>query len=457
MASSSKKGRWIIGAVGVMWVVANLPLVLAAGAAATGAWFLINRRLQRLKDTLKRLGFDVHVSNQLYRFRVVARRGDTRVTISGGWRTGGSLTTLTLRLTDPLLPGVRILQGDEPGLRTGCPSFDAEHLVTGSSLRTALAHLGLRGRTAVNQLRRSGATIEHGAVEHELRPADLTTHLIGVTLDAAEALTLRGRTVEEALADNAVTDPEAGVRLANLRQLLLHNPSSQPAMVAAHASLRLPGWGARIEAAAFLAPAAGDLLMEAMTQVGVTEEERVRALEVILAHYPPEMALAAVTAGLRSTHRAVRVAALVRAAGLSKERLQPLLLELILTADDAEGTRIAQLLTERGDWQAEEALLNLLTRTDPGVRLAAIGALGAVGTGRAIDSLEPLTRGFFGNGPEKAAAKAALERIKVRRAASPVGRVSLADMGDVRGGLSLADAPHQEPIADPPEFEPVSS
>ena len=75
---------------------------------------------------------------------------------------------------------------------------------------------------------------------------------------------------------------------------------------------------------------------------------------------------------------------------------------------------IAEALGNIGHAASQPALLQLLKHTDGRVQLAALNALGCIGTPTVIERLKPYTKGAFTNKSLRIAASRALEKIQSR-------------------------------------------
>src|SRR5512140_374903 len=84
--------------------------------------------------------------------------------------------------------------------------------------------------------------------------------------------------------------------------------------------------------------------------------------------------------------------------------------------------RSGRCFARRSQRSAEPALLGLLTHRAEPVRLAAVTALGRIGTIRAVETLLPLTKGVLALG-EKKAARDAIAIIQARLGEAEAGRL----------------------------------
>ena len=108
---------------------------------------------------------------------------------------------------------------------------------------------------------------------------------------------------------------------------------------------------------------------------------------------------------------------------------------------------LADAIGAIGDATAESALLARLTVESTEARVAVINALGLVGSASAVDDLLPLTHGLAQPGSVKAAARGAIARIQSRLLGAAEGQLSIADLSQKAGTLSLSDT--QGALSDP--------
>ena len=89
--------------------------------------------------------------------------------------------------------------------------------------------------------------------------------------------------------------------------------------------------------------------------------------------------------------------------------------------------------------RGEEVLLSMLDSGDVVVLRATARALERCGTLAAVEPLLPHSKGMLTDGELKQAARQAIDAIQARHGGGERGAFSIADGGDVRGGLSIAE------------------
>jgi hypothetical protein len=102
---------------------------------------------------------------------------------------------------------------------------------------------------------------------------------------------------------------------------------------------------------------------------------------------------------------------------------------------------LASGLDRAGSPENERLLWALLEHRDKDVKLAAVRALERRGTLASVAKLKALTRGFFPDASIHAAAERAVAAIQGRVKDADPGRLSLVEVDDGSGQLSLSASP----------------
>lgn len=374
--------------------------------------------------------------------KVVITRNTITLTAGGD---GEIPRNLSLRVDTLGLLGRLISQRDSS---IGDSKFD-DFVVLPELDEYVCAALSSRARELLLQLLRGGGAVRDGVLVLEDRdgsdsePAWLEQQLELLAELGAE-LSVLPSSLHRRLAQNASTDPSAGVRLRNLRYL------SEPGVAAPHTllvdtarkllaepDLQLHSLAARqlgAEGFPALYALAADAALDTAPRVEALEalgQANAPGLEPLLAELlsqpsAPELTLALLTGvgalGLVSLHGAV----------------------LHGTGSPHEGVRAAAVraLGQLADHPAapggtEQHLLQLLGDPSDDVQRASAEALGAVGSVRAVEPLLGLTGGL-GRAALRQAARGAIAQIQSRLGDVEAGRLSLTD-GSLEGAVRLAD------------------
>jgi len=268
---------------------------------------------------------------------------------------------------------------------------------------------------------------------------------LGEMLDAAVAILRPFATIPsdvvESLARNATSDPDAGVRYKSLDLALSRYGQHPAALRAKEVALRDADPRVATLAAIYGGAQAREVLAAGAQSAAVEPDLRVRALRALVERFEPALCETAVRAGLADRESpqmrllAADLAGKIRIKGTASS-----LLKLGLEAEPETACAAARSLGLCREEQAEAHLLRVLERDDSEVRAAAATALGDVGTALAVEKLLPLTQGFLGSGAVKAAARAAVDRIRARRAEAGAGGLTVAEPSADGGSLSLPEA-----------------
>jgi HEAT repeat protein len=197
-------------------------------------------------------------------------------------------------------------------------------------------------------------------------------------------------------------------------------------------------------------PAADDLSPETFDEIrSVAEWKRgapdVRALAVRAlaerfsrARIAPVLDRVIETAGGFTRDSAIEVALAIH----HRPELE-LLLSIVLFAPPRTAQLIAASLAWYQDERVEPALIDLLSREEKSVRLAAIEALARIGTRVAVEPLLRIADGIHSS-DLRTSARAAIDRIQARMGPTDRGELSIIEADDQAGALSV---PSEEPGA----------
>ena len=333
-------------------------------------------------------------------------------------------------------------------VKTGDATFDEAIDVEGAAT-VALAVLDADTRTAlISAANDRRFRVEDGVLQVELagasHDADQIVSIIERMVTLASHLAPGGKTKRERLLGNATADPSAGVRRKNLERLIDDHPAApetrracQQSLVDADASIVL------LSARALGAdgrPALEGLLVDSWQSA----EIRLAALDSLDATGDRERVVLLAQRLLDATEPELRTRAIMILGGARHRASGPRIAALVESVADsgasaAEDEAIAHALGAMRDPASEAALLTLLGRETPAVRVAAAAALGACGTTAAVETLRAATGALFDR-RLTAACETAIASIQARAEGAAEGQVSLAEP-DEAGKVSLAAVP----------------
>ena len=332
----------------------------------------------------------------------------------------------------------KILTGEDVLLRD--PDFDRDVNIHGHE-DEVVALMDHRTRRGVMELVGLGGSIEDGTITLR-RPgvardrAELV-RLTSLLLDLGKRLNHRPFPVR--LLENAQSDPLFDVRVRNLEVLAKRYGFLAEAKTATARALEDKSPRVRVAGALLDKGEAGLTVLQSLVQdAGVPADVRAASLEHLVTIFSYENAKAAVSAALEASDVGLKRAAV---AAVSRAKDADRALEIAALASETDAAlceAVATTLGQLGDARAEGALIKLLDREEPAVRLAAAKALGLVGTVHAVEPLLPLTRGLLGDDKVREAAQDAVRRIQLRLGDAEAGRVSIAKVEDVAGAVSVA-------------------
>jgi HEAT repeat protein len=372
----------------------------------------------------------------------------------------GSLVDLTLRAeSGPAAadegPAREIETGDEP--------FDRVFHVTGP-MAAVRAVLTAPMRADLLSLR---AEADLEVVGGELRahipwkpsPLARTEPLLLRTLprllEAAHALRPPSD-LPDALATNALSDPEPSVRIGNLLALVREWPALEITASTLRAACADADEGVRVRAAIALGAAGSDVLLEVARRASAHDRPAARAIVALGDRLTSEEAASILARSLRARHPETARACLHHLAQSGQETVIPVL-SRVLTVEHGElAVAAAEALALTGLSAAEPPLLAALGRDVAAVRQAAAAALGRIGTVEAVLRLREMETGDSDDATRRAA-RVAMAAIQSRLPGASPGQLSLSAeeggtlslAGEETGRLSLGPTAPGSPLAEP--------
>lgn len=356
-------------------------------------------------------------------------------------------------------PPARAPAGDP--LRTYDPRFDAAFVTYGraagvfarldADLRAALIDLDAKVELTVEADRLVAVTRRACPSGPEL------VRIIHRLVEVACALGAPPGPLAPRLLANAAADPEPGVRYENLDLLLREHADTAEAT----RGLEL-AWNASEPGIRYLAAIRrGDEGLPFLEQTAVDPASPVPLRVLVLRHlarHAPRARVLPLLHGLldggggpalparpreagggRAAPRMIREPVIALLGRLAAPESLPLLIRLAWSPSEAQETRcvVAAALGNLGDPAAEPCLLAMLEDRDPEVAVAAITALGRVGTSASISAIHraiqrhPRARGLTSAG------RTALARIELRLGPGGRGHLSMVEVPAQVGALSL--------------------
>jgi len=343
------------------------------------------------------------------------------------------LTGLEIHRAPDNLPWTRQPEG-------GDSKFESAFLVLGPD-RLANALFDAETRRLMLSLGSERLDISGGQMSAGMS-VEQAPRLLPPLLDLAKRLA-RPLDVAERLADNALQDPIATVRLRNLVLLLRESPEDPKTVATLRAACADRNARVRLRAAGEMGAEGYSVLAELTDSVqDEVSEEAVRLLgrNLPLPRLRETLAQAV-------HHRHVRTArACLEALSLSGDAADVEALTKVMAVHEGElATAAAQALGKIGNPGAEPSLILALQRKQEDLQVAAADALGRLGTAAAVLPLKEAAESFRHSALRKATRQAIAEIQSRLQGASP-GQLSLAgaDVGNLSfvpaegGELSLA-------------------
>jgi hypothetical protein len=425
-----------------MWELALLGL--AASGGALWGWYQRHlRRLQFWQDVAASCGLNEVESFSVWNLYlsyapqaglagVWIAFGENGIRVSIRFQGPPGFQDVKIRREPPRKSGSREIElGDE--------AFDRAFFVEGPT-RLACALLDAETRKQLLSIN----------VESELV---LAGGMLGATMPEAMDLDRR-------LADNALRDPEPGVRLRNLLLLSRESPGDAERIEVFRAACSDASPRIRLQAAQELGSEGRDVL------IGVAESTEddassAKAITILGRALPFERTRAILIQALRR-RRLQTAQACLEALGRHGTTAAVDTLAKVMAREKGELATTATLaLGMTGSVAAEPPLIRALGRDTPTLRVAAAKALGRVGSPAAVLPLKEMAERFADDRALGQACRQAIAEIQSRLAGASPGQLSLtaAEVGQLSlaqaeaGQLSLAAEPGGQLSLSPPQDE----
>jgi hypothetical protein len=399
--------------------------------------------MQHAEEIVQPLGLRFRRSSAPNRWILGDSNRDLRISVELSWREepAGPMLHVLVRSRPPFPTDVSLTPrqiGGPDGLWVGDLDLDRDVLIEGNEV-FAYAILDAKSRERIRELLHTfGARVLDGCVslgfgdllETGLDPRRFESAL-RQALELVRALALE-ETPWQRLLRNAREDPQPEVRIRSAELILEADSAAGPDLCQA--------------------------AIEALHQVhgagSWPQEARADALEALFDWASPEEASRLVAQGLLDPSPAVRRTALERVKEGTYPATSARLVALLGAVDEEAAVVLIPRLAEQPDPTAEIALVECLDRGSSKVKTAAARVLGQIGTLRAVEPLLRYTKGFFVDRSLKRAAREAVSAIQSRHAGAEAGRLSIAELADTGGGLSLAEEPGALSLAPPADVGP---
>jgi hypothetical protein len=323
---------------------------------------------------------------------------------------------------------------------TGDTVFDDIVEVRGEpSILLALLDREIRHR--VSDFIRLGGRLAAGELLYRA-PADTApgeiVRVLRLGLWLARELSSPGGGVPERLARNAKSDPHPGVRLLSLSQLLEQFPETTEAREASREDLKDPSPWVRLAAARFLKDEGLEVLKHLALDRAVPESAAAEAVALFAARCPAEQAGPLLLTALKTHSGEVRRQAVEELGRIHYGPARGPLIVLLEHADPRTGAAAAAALAALGDVTAEPALLKAVESDSRELRLAAVRALGTVGSAVSVEPLLAFLAGRRLDTETRQRIREAVGAIQSRLAGAGAGQLSLAATAPGSGWLSVA-------------------
>ena len=308
--------------------------------------------------------------------------------------------------------------------RTGDAAFDARVKVTGNSLTCrSLLDAGTQDalRAALDSF--PGLTVNGGVLQWSGRPPmiedaaqrllDAAAHLISPDLLAG-------------LEKSALTDRSPTMRLQALGLLTSRFAAAPETRRIASAALADADPPVRLRAALFLGPEGHDELATLAANESLAPEVRAEAVRGA-AQLPRDRAAPIIRDALTDRRELVRMSAILTAGRLKLASCNSRFAGIVRRAPPAQQMAIVDAAAATEHESAEAPLLAVLEDGTPEAKLAAVRALGPIGTVRSIEPLLALRGVQLLAGEMGPIATAAVAAIQSRLAGAGAGQLALSD------------------------------
>lgn len=354
-----------------------------------------------------------------------------------------SATHMCIAISGPRIPtGIGFAADRDTGddVLTGDTAFDDLVEVRGEpSIVLALLDREIRQRLA--EFVGMGGRLEEGHLTSCVRSSFASGELVRslrLGLWLARELSSPGGGVCERLAQNARADPHPGVRLWNLLQLHEEFPGTKEACEASRADLEDASPWVRLAAARFLKEEGLPTLERLALDRATPEGAAVDALALVAARHPAWRAGPILLTALKTLAGEARREAMQKLGRIGYAQARGPLIVLLERADPRTAATAAGALGALRDAGAERSLLKALESDARELRLAAIRALGTVGTAASVEPLLAFQEGRRLDGETRQGIRDAVASIQSRLAGAGAGQLSLAAASPGTGWLSVA-------------------
>jgi HEAT repeat protein len=414
------------------------------------------RAREAWQEAARDLGLDLHKGSFFQGDAIAGRVDGVEVRVDTFRRSQGksSATYTRIRVRAPGVPG-NLSLGNEgffssiqkalggQDIQTDDKGFDELLRIRGDEAQV-VALLGDEARRAVRrEVGGSGVSVRDGEAYWETRGhlrdrVELVSRVRGM-IDLEKQLTLGSTSIHERLSRNALADRNPRVRLRNLVLLQRRAPSSREAVETSRALMDFADPSVRLAAAMHLGDE-GLATIEALVNAPDVDAALMSdALQHLIANVPVTRVGGILESALDSHHEAVQHVAIQGITKLGHRGA----IDRLVRVGDGDSTRltvtVATALAQLGDPRAEPALVRWLGRNNEAVCIAAARALGTIGTVAAVEPLLPHTKGLLTDADLKRAAREAIEKIQSRLGDVEAGRLSLSEVAQRDGALSLSE------------------
>ncbi len=337
------------------------------------------------------------------------------------------------------------------GIVTGDPAFDSKFGVRGSMpLARALLDAGTReavgtvfdGRLPLQDGREVAVTARVAEDEVVLEipddrslsskagwlrlPEEDLPKVVGAALAFARRLVAPAG-VAARIAENIRSEPEVRVRLRCLHTLIKWFPEDPASREALRAAAKVGSVEVRLTAAIALGEEGREALIALAQEEGpLAEPFRVRAIKALGGSIPGEVAERAYASAVANRESRAAAACLAALARIGGDRVVTALAKALAASDGELGAAAARALGDTSLPGAEAHLLANLEGRERMVTLAAVEALGRIGTARSVPQLKECA----GRRPEdrvlERAVRQAVAEIQSRLEGAEPGQLSLA-------------------------------
>jgi HEAT repeat protein len=228
------------------------------------------------------------------------------------------------------------------------------------------------------------------------------------------------------------------VRLLSLSQLLEQFPETTEAREASREDLKDPSPWVRLAAARFLKDEGLEVLKHLALDRAVPESAAAEAVALFAARCPAEQAGPLLLTALKTHSGEVRRQAVEELGRIHYGPARGPLIVLLEHADPRTGAAAAAALAALGDVTAEPALLKAVESDSRELRLAAVRALGTVGSAVSVEPLLAFLAGRRLDTETRQRIREAVGAIQSRLAGAGAGQLSLAATAPGSGWLSVA-------------------